>query len=190
MGILDRMRGMKQITPHETAGNTIHALFKTNLGEFRIKLFYDLAPKTCTNFIDLAEGNCEWVNPETSQVVRGPFYDGLIFHRVIPRFMIQGGCPLGQGTGGPGYKFADEFHPKARHARKGVLSMANSGPGTNGSQFFITVAATPHLDDRHSVFGEVSEGMEIVESISRVPTGRHDKPIEDVVLEAVVIERS
>ena len=132
-----------------------YAHFLTNQGQFVIRLYDDVAPKTVANFVGLAEGTKAWKDPVTGQSVTRPFYDGLTFHRVIDGFMIQGGCPLGTGTGGPGYRFEDEFSPGARHGRAGILSMANAGPGTNGSQFFITLGATPHLDNRHSVFGEV-----------------------------------
>ena len=156
------------------------AVFDTTEGKFKIKLFADKAPKTVENFVSLADGS------KTGK----PFYDGLVFHRVIPNFMIQGGCPEGTGRGGPGYKFADEFHPSLRHSKKGILSMANSGPNTNGSQFFITVAATPHLDDRHSVFGEVVEGYDVVEKISKVPRGAQDRPQKDVQIRTVSIEKA
>ena len=159
--------------------NETYARFDTSAGAFKIRLFADKVPNTVANFVELAEGT------KTGK----PFYDGLIFHRVIPDFMIQGGCPEGTGRGGPGYRFADEFHPELRHDRPGILSMANAGPGTNGSQFFITVAATNWLDDRHSVFGEVVEGYEVVEAISRVPRGPQDRPAEPVVLSKITIER-
>src|SRR6266702_8624938 len=144
--------------------NEIFALFDTTEGKFKVKLFADLAPKTVENFVGLAEG--------TKAGKR--FYDGLVFHRVIPNFMIQGGCPEGSGRSGPGYKFADEFHPSLRHSKKGILSMANSGPNTNGSQFFITVAATPWLDNRHTIFGEVVEGQDVANKISNVQRGTND----------------
>ena len=143
----------------------LYAHFTTSEGKFTIQLFDQEAPKTVENFTGLAEGTKDWTDPRTGRKGVGPYYNGTIFHRVIDAFMIQGGDPLGQGTGGPGYKFADEFSPKWRHSGAGVLSMANSGPGTNGSQFFITLAATPHLDDRHSVFGKVTSGMEAVNAV-------------------------
>jgi peptidyl-prolyl cis-trans isomerase A (cyclophilin A) len=157
----------------------IYARFETTEGNFRIKLFAEKTPKTVDNFVSLAEGS------KTGR----PFYDGLIFHRVIPDFMVQGGCPQGTGTGGPGYKFADEFHPELKHTKAGILSMANAGPNTNGSQFFITVAATPWLDNKHSVFGEVVEGYDIVEKISKTPRGAQDRPVKDVKINSVKIER-
>ena len=157
----------------------IYALFDTSEGSFKIRLFADKAPKTVENFVGLADGS------KTGK----PYYDGLVFHRVIPKFMIQGGCPEGSGRGGPGYNFADEFHPTLRHTKGGILSMANSGPNTNGSQFFITVAATPWLDDHHSVFGEVTEGYAVVEKIATVPRSAQDRPKKDVVVNSVKIER-
>jgi peptidyl-prolyl cis-trans isomerase A (cyclophilin A) len=161
----------------------------TSEGSFKIRLFDQQAPKTVENFVGLAEGTKEWQDPASGERKRAPFYDGVIFHRVINGFMIQGGDRLGQGTGGPGYKFADEFHPSLRHDRAGILSMANSGPNTNGSQFFITLGPTPHLDNRHSVFGEVVEGLEIVKKIGAVATGRQDRPVKPVVINHVTIER-
>ena len=160
--------------------NEIFALFETTAGSFKIKLFSDKAPRTVENFIALAEGT------KTGK----PFYDGTIFHRVIPEFMIQGGDPEGTGRGGPGYQFADEFHPSLRHSKPGILSMANAGPNTNGSQFFITVAATPWLDNRHSVFGEVVEGYDVVQEISEVPRNAQDRPLQRVELRSVKIERA
>jgi peptidyl-prolyl cis-trans isomerase A (cyclophilin A) len=166
-----------------------YAILETSQGNMVCRLFEKEAPQTVANFIGLAEGTKEFTDPKTGKKTKRPFFDGLAFHRVIPSFMIQGGCPLGTGTGGPGYKFADEFHPSLRHDRPGKLSMANSGPGTNGSQFFVTVAATPWLDNRHSIFGEVIEGQEIATKISEVPRDSSDRPRTPVVLEHVRIER-
>jgi peptidyl-prolyl cis-trans isomerase A (cyclophilin A) len=167
----------------------IYALVETTEGSFTIRLFEKEVPQTVANFVGLAEGTKEWKDPNSGERRKAPFYDGVIFHRVINGFMIQGGDPLGQGTGGPGYKFGDEFHPSLRHDRAGILSMANSGPNTNGSQFFITLGPTPHLDNRHSVFGEVIEGLDVVKRIGAVPTGRNDRPVKPVVMNAVRIER-
>jgi len=148
------------------------AQVKTNLGSFTIELFEDQAPKTTKNFIDLAEKG---------------FYDGVIFHRVIKDFMIQGGDPDGTGRGGPGYNIPDEFHPDLKHHGPGILSMANAGPNTGGSQFFITLEATTWLDGKHAVFGEVTEGMDVIQTIGSTPTARGDRPLEDVVMESVTI---
>ena len=167
-----------------------YAHFLTNQGQFVVRLYDDVAPKTVANFVGLAEGTKEWKDPVTGKPTKRPFYDGLTFHRVINDFMIQGGCPLGTGTGGPGYRFEDEFAPSARHSRAGILSMANAGPGTNGSQFFITLGATPHRDTRHSVFGEVVEGLDVVKAIGRVKTGPQDRPSQAVVIEKLTIERA
>ena len=166
-----------------------YARFDTTEGSFTVHLFDKEAPNTVANFVGLAEGTKEWVDPETGQKKKEPFYDGVIFHRVINGFMIQGGDRLGQGTGGPGYKFADEFHPSLRHSKAGILSMANAGPHTNGSQFFITLGPTPHLDNRHSVFGEVVEGLDVVKKIGAVSTGHHDRPLKPVVINKVSIQR-
>jgi peptidyl-prolyl cis-trans isomerase A (cyclophilin A) len=166
-----------------------YARFDTSEGIFKIRLFEKEAPKTVENFVGLAEGTKPWRDPATGESKTGPFYDGVIFHRVIEGFMIQGGDRLGQGTGGPGYKFADEFHTSLRHSKAGILSMANSGPNTNGSQFFITLGPTPHLDNRHSVFGEVVEGMDVVKKIGGVRTGTQDRPVKPVVINRVTIER-
>lgn len=164
--------------------------FHTNQGNFTIELFDDKVPNTVANFVGLATGTKEWTDPRTGQVQTGvPFYNGLTFHRIIKDFMIQGGCPLGTGTGGPGYRFEDEFHPELTHDGPGVLSMANAGPNTNGSQFFITHKATPWLDNRHSVFGKVSAGMDVVDAIAGVDTAPGDKPLQPVVLEQVVIRQ-
>ena len=167
----------------------VHAQFVTSEGSFTVRLFDQEAPRTVENFVGLAEGTKEWTDPRTNKKVTAPYYDGVIFHRVINGFMIQSGDPLGQGIGGPGYKFNDEFHPGARHNKAGILSMANSGPNTNGGQFFVTLGPTPHLDDKHSVFGEVVEGMEVVSKIGSTPIGRQDRPVKDVVIQTVTIER-
>ena len=161
----------------------------TNKGDINITLFPDHAPETVRNFVGLADGSKEWKDPVTGEKKSVPFYDGVVFHRVINGFMIQGGDRLGQGTGGPGYKFADEFHPSLRHDRAGILSMANAGPNSNGSQFFITLGPTPHLDRRHSVFGAVVEGLDVVRKIGGVPTGRQDRPVSPIVMNKVRIER-
>jgi peptidyl-prolyl cis-trans isomerase A (cyclophilin A) len=169
--------------------NTLTATLRTSQGTVHVRLFPDHAPKTVRNFVDLAEGTREWTDPRTRRSAQGRLYDGTIFHRVIPRFMIQGGDPLGTGTGGPGYEFADEIHPDLQFDRPYLLAMANAGPGTNGSQFFITVVPTPHLNGRHTIFGEVISGTDVVDEISKVKTGRNDRPAQDVVLESVEIER-
>ena len=169
----------------------VHALFTTTEGDFKVQLFDADVPNTVANFAGLAEGTKEFTDPKTGQKAKRPFYDGLIFHRVIGGFMIQGGDPLGTGTGGPGYKFADEFSPKLRHSKAGLLSMANAGPHTNGSQFFITLAATPWLDNKHSIFGEVVEGMDVVEKIGRAATSKPgDRPLKPISIQSVKIERS
>jgi len=165
------------------------ARFDTNAGSFTIRLFDQEVRNTVANFVGLAEGTREWTDPRDSQKKTAPFYDGIIFHRIIDGFMIQGGDPLGKGFGGPGYKFADEFHPSLRHDREGILSMANSGPNTNGSQFFITLGPTPHLNNRRSVFGVVEDGMDVVRKIGKVKVGAQDRPATDVVINKVTIER-
>jgi len=166
-----------------------YAIFETSQGNIVIKLLEKEAPKTVENFVGLAEGTKEFTNEKTGKKEKRPFYDGLVFHRVIPDFMIQGGCPQGSGMGGPGYKFGDEFHPSLKHAKAGKLSMANSGPNTNGSQFFITVAATPWLDNRHTIFGEVVEGQDVANKISTLPRDRNDRPNTAVTINHVKIER-
>ncbi|HWB31254.1 MAG TPA: peptidylprolyl isomerase [Vicinamibacterales bacterium] len=167
----------------------VYAHFETTLGNFTAELFESKTPKTVANFAGLAEGSKEWKHPKTGEKSTKPFYDGIIFHRVIDGFVIQGGDPLGQGYGGPGYQFEDEFHPDLRHDRAGILSMANAGPNTNGSQFFITLGPTPHLDRRHSVFGVVVDGLDVVEKIGKVKTGAQDRPVTPVVMNKVTIER-
>ena len=168
----------------------VYAEFITSEGSFTVRLFDEEAPKTVENFIGLAEGTKEWTDPRVNRTVRQPYYDNVIFHRVIAGFMIQGGDPLGQGIGGPGYTFADEFHPSLRHDKPGILSMANRGPNTNGGQFFITLAPTPHLDDRHAVFGEVTEGMDVVRRIGSTRTGERDRPVKDIAIETIKIRRA
>jgi peptidyl-prolyl cis-trans isomerase A (cyclophilin A) len=167
----------------------VYAEFNTSEGNFTVRLYDEEAPNTVENFVGLAEGTKEWSDPRTNQKVKTPYYDGGIFHRVIEGFMIQGGDPLGQGIGGPGYNFADEFHPRLRHNKAGILSMANRGPNTNGGQFFITLGPTPHLDDRHSVFGEVVDGMDVVKKIGGTRTGDRDRPVKDIVINSIKIER-
>ena len=166
-------------------GEGLFAHIRTNMGEIVIQLEYQRVPMTVANFVGLAEGK---VN-NTAKPEGTPYYDGLIFHRVIPGFMIQGGDPTGTGAGSPGYAFADEIDPGLRHDRPGALSMANSGPNTNGSQFFITHGPTPHLDGRHAVFGYVVKGQDVVDAIGNVPRGPRDRPLEDVRMEQVTIER-
>jgi peptidyl-prolyl cis-trans isomerase A (cyclophilin A) len=167
----------------------IYAHFDTTEGKFTVRLFDKEAPKTVENFVGLAEGTREWTDPQSREKKKAPYYDGVVFHRIIDGFMIQGGDRLGTGTGGPGYTFGDEFHPSRKHDKAGVLSMANAGPNTNGSQFFITLGPTPHLDNRHSVFGEVVSGIEVVRRIGSVKTGRQDRPETPVVMNHVTIER-
>jgi peptidyl-prolyl cis-trans isomerase A (cyclophilin A) len=165
------------------------AILHTNHGDITINLFGDHAPKTVANFVGLASGTKEYTDPQTGRPTTGKFYDGLIFHRIIEGFMIQGGDPLGSGTGGPGYKFADEFHPELSFNKPYLLAMANAGANTNGSQFFITLGPTPHLNRRHTIFGEVADqsSRDVVDAIGRVPTGRNDRPAEDVVIQSVDI---
>ena len=165
------------------------ATLHTNHGDITLNLFADHAPKTVANFVGLASGSKAYADPKTGAQTTGQFYDGLVFHRVIDGFMIQGGCPLGTGTGGPGYNFGDEFHPELVFNKPYLLAMANSGPGTNGSQFFITVGPTPHLNRRHTIFGEVADqaGRDVVDAIARVRTGRGDRPAEPVVIESVTV---
>jgi peptidyl-prolyl cis-trans isomerase A (cyclophilin A) len=158
------------------------AVFETSMGTFEVELYAKECPETVWNFINLIEGRQETAKG-------GNFYDGLIFHRVIKGFMLQGGCPQGSGTGGPGYQFGDEFDSSLRHDSEGILSMANAGPGTNGSQFFVTLGPTPHLDNRHSVFGKVTQGMDVISKMGATKTAAGDRPVEDVVMEKVTIRR-
>ena len=167
----------------------LYAHFTTSEGNFTARLFDAETPNTVANFTGLADGSKAWTHPRTGARVTQPYYNGTIFHRVIDGFMIQGGDPLGQGTGGPGYTFADEFHPRLRHDKVGVLSMANRGPNTNGGQFFITLAPTPWLDDKHSVFGEIVEGMDVVKRIGSTPTSKPgDRPLKPIKIESVTID--
>ncbi len=180
---LNKVEGVKKM----------YAVFHTNKGKFKALLHHTMAPKTVENFVGLAEGTKEFTDSKTGKKVKRPYYDGLTFHRVIENFMIQGGDPVGNGTGGPGYKFDDEFHPELTHDKKGVLSMANAGPNTNGSQFFVTVAVAPHLDAQrsmkrgYSIFGQVVEGYDVVESISQVETKTNDLPAEPIVINKLEI---
>jgi peptidyl-prolyl cis-trans isomerase A (cyclophilin A) len=168
----------------------LYAHFTTSEGNFTVRLFDAETPNTVANFTGLADGSKEWTDPRSGRKVKTPYFDGTVFHRVIDGFMIQGGDPLGQGTGGPGFTFADEFHPKLRHSKAGILSMANRGPNTNGGQFFITLAPTPWLDDKHSVFGEVSEGMDVITKIGSTSTTKPgDRPVKPITVESVRIEK-
>lgn len=167
----------------------LFATLHTTMGDIELRLLPNHAPKTVANFVGLAEGSREWTDPTTRSTTSAPLYAGTLFHRVIPDFMLQGGDPLGTGTGGPGYSFADEFHPELAFDRPYLLAMANAGPGTNGSQFFITLAPTPWLNRKHSIFGEVTVGQDVVDAIGKVKTGRGDRPVTDVVINSVEIER-
>ncbi len=165
----------------------VYATLHTNHGPIRLQLFPDHAPKTVRNFVELAEGTRQYTDPRTGQPGSGPYYDGVIFHRVISGFMIQTGDPTGTGRGGPGYQFGDETHPELQFDRPYLLAMANAGPGTNGSQFFITVGPTPHLNRKHTIFGEVAdaESRAVVDAIASTSTDRSDRPLNDVVIEHV-----
>ncbi len=170
-------------------GKGLYAVFETTKGEIIAKLEEEKTPLTVENFVGLATGQKEYTDPKTGSKSNEPFYNGTIFHRVIKDFMIQGGDRLGQGTGGPGYRFKDEFHPTLRHSGPGILSMANAGPNTNGSQFFITLVPTPWLDNKHSVFGHVVKGMEAVNAIGSAPTGAMDRPREEIRINTLRIVR-
>jgi peptidyl-prolyl cis-trans isomerase A (cyclophilin A) len=174
-------------SPIQTAVATLH----TNRGDIKISLFGNHAPKTVENFVGLADGSKAYEAKKASGSTSGPFYDGTIFHRVIDGFMIQGGDPTGTGRGGPGYRFADEFHPELQFNRPYLLAMANAGPGTNGSQFFITVTPTPHLNFRHTIFGEIvdPDSQAVVDSIATTATDRADRPVDDVVINSITIEK-
>ena len=168
----------------------MHATFNTSEGTFKVRLFDEQAPKTVANFVGLATGATPWTDPKTGKPATRPFYDGLIFHRVIDGFMIQGGCPEGSGRGGPGFRFADEFGAGLNHSKGGLLSMANSGPNTNGSQFFITLAPTPWLDNKHAIFGEVVDGLDVIQKIGKTQTGPQDRPMKEIVINSVTIDQS
>jgi peptidyl-prolyl cis-trans isomerase A (cyclophilin A) len=169
----------------------LFATLNTNRGAIRIELYPNHAPKTVANFVELAEGSREWKHPGTGETSMNKLYDGTTFHRVIDGFMIQGGDPLGTGTGGPGYKFGDEFHPELTFSEPYLLAMANAGPGTNGSQFFITTSATDWLNFKHTIFGKVADAdsRAVVDAIGKTPTGAQDRPVDPVVIESVTIER-
>jgi len=175
--------------PTGTQTDSIDAVIETTMGDISIELYHDRVPNTVNNFVGLATGRQAWIDPETGEEIsEEPLYTDVLFHRVIDGFMIQTGDPTGTGRGGPGYRFEDEFHESLRHDGPGVLSMANSGPDTNGSQFFITLGEQPHLDDRHAVFGRVTDGMDVVNNIGSVETDDTDRPREDVFLTAISIE--
>jgi peptidyl-prolyl cis-trans isomerase A (cyclophilin A) len=167
------------------------AVLHTTLGDIRMTLFENHAPKTVKNFVGLSDGTLEWTDPRTGRPGEGALYTDVIFHRVIRGFMIQGGDPTGTGRGGPGYRFGDEFHPELGFDRSYLLAMANAGPGTNGSQFFITVGKTPHLNRKHTIFGEVADqpSRDVVDAIASTPVGPGDRPVTDVVITSVTIEQ-
>src|ERR1051325_9553035 len=182
-------RGWGPAAPAQDKKGPVYAILTTTMGDIVVQLYEDKAPKTVANFIGLATGTKEWTDPKTREKTKRPLYNGTIFHRVIPNFMIQGGDPLGNGTGGPGYRFEDEFNPDLKHTKPGIMSMANAGPNTNGSQFFITVAATPWLDGKHTVFGEVVKGQDVVNAIANTPRDFADRPVKEVALKEVTIKR-
>ncbi|MBX5482360.1 MAG: peptidylprolyl isomerase [Myxococcaceae bacterium] len=188
--------GCKEESASSTAGGAadseslpdeLYATIKTNHGDIVIKLFPKDAPKTVANFVGLARGTKEWKDPRTGQLQKKPLYNGTLFHRVIPNFMIQGGDPLGMGYGGPGYKFEDEFQSGRKFDKVGLVAMANSGPNTNGSQFFITTSTPAWLNGKHTIFGEVISGYDVVEKISKLPRDARDRPLEPAVMNEIVI---
>jgi peptidyl-prolyl cis-trans isomerase A (cyclophilin A) len=187
-GLVQAIGDQGSIAVSATQTATLH----TTAGDIRLNLFDNQAPKTVRNFVELAQGTREWTHPATHATSTDPLYDGTIFHRVIAGFMIQGGDPLGQGFGGPGYKFADEFHPDLHFDRPYLLAMANAGPNTNGSQFFITVGPTPHLNRKHTIFGEVADAdsRAVVDKIASTRTGRNDRPVEDIAITSITVEPS
>jgi len=181
----DRLQADMNLQP----GDKLYATFETSMGNMKAELYWEKAPVTVSNFVGLAKGTKAWTDPKTNMLSNEPLYNGTIFHRVIPGFMIQGGDPLGTGTGGPGFTFKDEFNADLKHNAPGILSMANAGPNTNGSQFFITEGPTPHLDHRHSVFGKIVENLDLVSKIANVPRGANDKPLTDVVIKDILITK-
>ena len=184
------MTGVAAAQQAKKAGGTPYAKFVTSEGSFTCELFEKDAPLAVANFIGLADGTKEWTDPRTGEKVKKPYYNGLIFHRVIAGFMIQGGDPLGNGTGGPGYKFADEFKSGRKLDKAGILAMANAGPNTNGGQFFITLAPTAWLNGHHTVFGEVTDGMDVIEKIGATKTTKPgDKPVKPIVIQSITITR-
>jgi peptidyl-prolyl cis-trans isomerase A (cyclophilin A) len=180
-----------QHTKRSTVAEDLFATLETSEGDIKVQLFPNHAPKTVANFVELAEGTREWTDPRTGARDTTPLYNGTIFHRVIGGFMIQGGDPLGTGTGGPGYRFDDEFHPELAFTKPYLLAMANAGPGTNGSQFFVTVAPTQWLTGKHTIFGEVADAdsRAVIDRIAAVETGQMDRPVTDVVINKVTVER-
>ncbi|MDY6968664.1 MAG: peptidylprolyl isomerase [Spirochaetota bacterium] len=174
---------------YEFKQDGLYAVIKTSMGEMVFLLYYDKTPITVGNFVGLAEGTREYINIKTREKEKGHYYDGLILHRIIKGFVIQGGCPLGNGRGGPGYRFVDEFDPNLKHDESGILSMANAGPCTNGSQFFITLAPTPHLNGRHTVFGRIVFGQDVMRKIENVKTGDRNRPVDDVLIKSIRIVR-
>jgi peptidyl-prolyl cis-trans isomerase A (cyclophilin A) len=187
--ITTKKNGALKDAPVEARSSDPVAVIKTSMGDITVKLFKDKAPKTVDNFIGLASGKKEWTHPGTQKAMKDkPLYDGTVFHRVIPDFMIQAGDPLGKGIGGPGYKFADEFNDTDAFDRPGILAMANSGPGTNGSQFFITTVPTPWLNKRHTIFGEVTDGMDVVLKISKAETAEMNRPKIEIKINSISIK--
>jgi peptidyl-prolyl cis-trans isomerase A (cyclophilin A) len=184
-GVAPELQQSGKWTQRALKGEDIYATIKTNQGNIVVRLFPKDAPKTVANFVGLASGERQWTDPRDGKQKTTPLYNGVIFHRVIPDFMIQGGDPTGTGMGGPGYKFEDEFQSGRTFDKKGLLAMANAGPGTNGSQFFITTTTPQHLNNRHTIFGEVVMGYETVEKISRTPTGPRDRPVQDVIIKGI-----
>jgi peptidyl-prolyl cis-trans isomerase A (cyclophilin A) len=187
----DRFPKPAELVP---GSSELRATFETSMGRFTARLFEELAPNTVANFVELATGQGQWTDPRSGRPGEGALYNGVVFHRVIDGFMIQGGDPTGTGRGGPGYQFDDECSPRARHDREGVLSMANAGSrggrGSNGSQFFVTLGPTPHLDGKHSVFGVVIDGIDVVRAIGRVRTDGSDRPLQPVRIHSIAVARA